>query len=72
MFYNQFTKNFITSFKMPNLESTYNEVETDCYHLLEILQDKVLNLKKSGKTWGNVAELNRLKVELNEAKFLIL
>lgn len=52
---------------MKNLESTYNEAETDCLHLLEILQDKVLNLKKSGKTWGNVAELNRLKIELAEA-----
>jgi len=52
---------------MPNLESTYNIAETDCIRLLEILQDKVLNLKKSGKTWGNVAELNRLKIELNEA-----
>ncbi len=52
---------------MKQLIPTYNEAETTAFHLLEILQDKVLNLKKSGKTWGNVAELNRLIIELNEA-----
>lgn len=45
--------------KLKEIEKSYNEAEFD--------QDKVLNLKKSGKTWCNVAELNRLKIELSEA-----
>ena len=52
---------------MKQVETAFNEAETECLHLLEILQDKVLNLKSSGKDWGNVAELNRLKILLAEA-----
>lgn len=52
---------------MKQPETAYNEAETTAFHLLEILQDKVLNLKKSGKTWGNVANLNRLIAELSDA-----
>jgi hypothetical protein len=52
---------------MKEPETAYNEAETECMRLICVLQDKVLNLKSSGKTWGNVAELNRLIIELNEA-----
>jgi len=52
---------------MKGPETAYNESETECLRLIGVLQDKVLNLKSNGKDWGNVAELNRLKILLAEA-----
>lgn len=48
------------------LEKSYNAAETECMRLIGVLQDKVMNLKSTGKNWGNVAELNRVKIGLNE------
>lgn len=51
---------------MNELDKSYNAAETECMRLIGVLQDKVINLKSTGKNWCNVAELNRVKIGLNE------